>query len=742
MNKINTARTRGSALTMVSLDRTTTPGEQIPAARHYLRIGLRWKWVIAGCIVAFLILGLVVTLLATKKYTAQTTIEIARESNKIVNLQGVEQEASDADQEFYQTQYGLLQSRSLAERVSTELKLVDDPAFFEMFGEEPGEESSTFVGSGASKRYGAPGRPERLKLAADILLDHLGVDPTRLSRLVNLSFTSPDPALSARVANAWSTNFIQASLERRYQASSYARNFLERRLEQLRQRLEDSERALVTYAGAQRIINLPSRGGPGESSGSERSIIAENLATLNQALGEATADRIKAQSRYSEQGGPGGTATEALTNDAINSMRAKRAELSADYQKMMATFEPGYPAAREIADQVRQLDTSIMREEQRVSRSLQASYSEASERESRLRARVEGLEGDLLDLRRRSIQYNIYQREVDTNRSLYDGLLQRYKEIGITGGVGVNNVAIVDQADVPEKPSSPRLILNLAIAFILGCAAGAGAALLLEQLDESFADPDEIQRRLGVPLLGTVPRLLDRAPADALDDRKSELVDAYLAVQTNLEFSTEHGLPRSFSVTSTRPAEGKSTTALALATSLARGKRSVVLVDGDMRSPSVHHLLGVPHDRGLSNYLAGSDDLESLLIPSPRFGFTGITAGPLPPNAAELLSGDRLGQLLQRLSDRFDIVVIDSPPVMGLADAPMIGSRVEAVVFAVESHGIRSSQVRTALARMSGSSARIIGAVLTKFDSRRAHHGYGYEYGYDYGRKGEDKSVR
>lgn len=739
MNKIDTTRTRPRGMTMVPADRAAATGpDAVPAARHYWRIALRWKWVIAGCIVGALVLGLIVTLLSTKRYTASTTIEIARESNKIVNLQGVEQEASDADQEFYQTQYGLLQSRSLAERVATELKLVDNPDFFEMFGKDPEDPT---VGAGAARRYGAQGRPKRLKLAGEVLLKHVDVNPTRLSRLVEISFTSPDQTLSARVANAWSTNFIQASLERRYQASSYARNFLERRLEQLRQRLASSERQLVAYAGRQRIINLPTRSGPSQGNDGERSIVAENLAALNQALAEATADRIKAQSRFDEQGGAGGTATEALNNDAINSIRAKRAEYAADYQKMLTTLEPGYPAAQELADQIRQLDRSIAAEELRVSRSLRASYREAEQRENRLNTRVQGLEGDLLDLRRRSIQYNIYQREVDTNRTLYDGLLQRYKEIGITGGVGVNNVAVVDQADVPEKPSSPRLLLNLAIALVLGCAAGAGAALLLEQLDESFADPEEVQRRLGVPLLGQVPKLVGREPADALDDRKSELVDAYLAVQSNLEFATERGLPRSFSVTSTRPAEGKSTTALALATSLARGNRSVVLIDADMRSPSVHQLLGTTHERGLSNFLAGSDDLESLLIPAPRFGFTAMTAGPLPPNAAELLSGERLALLVERLTERFDVVVFDSPPVMGLADAPMIASRVEAVVYAVESHGIRSSQVRTALARMESANARVVGAVLTKFESKRAHHGYGYDYGYDYGRKSEGRSA-
>lgn len=400
----------------------------------------------------------------------------------------------------------------------------------------------------------------------------------------------------------------------------------------------------------------------------------------------------------------------------------------------MVQFEPGYPAARAIQSQIDQLDRSIGREESRVSGSAQADYREAVERERALQAKVEELKSSYLDLRRRSIQYNIFQQEVDTNRALYDGVLQRFKEIGVAGGVGVNNVSVVDRADVPPRPSSPKLLINLAIALLVGLVLGAMAAFALEQIDEAIADPAEIERRLGLPVLGSVPKVEGQTPKEALLDRKSEMVDAYLAIQTNLGFTTEHGVPRSLAVTSTRPAEGKSTTALALATMLARAQRRVILVDGDMRSPSVHHLGGVGHDRGLSNFLAGQDDLATLTFPMDDLGFTAMTAGPIPPNAAELLTGNRLSLLLARLLETYDHVIIDSPPVMGLADAPLIASRVEGVVYAVESHGIRSSMVKTALSRLAATNANVIGGVLTKFEARKGSAGYGYDYGYNYGR--------
>lgn len=707
----------------------------IPLIRQYMRIALRWKWVIIGAVGACVLLGVIISLLMTPQYTAKSTIEISRESDQVTKFEGVERETSVADQEFYETQYGLLRARTLAERVAAQLRLIDDPAFFEMFG-APEEKPAFELRDG---RYSADGRRERQHEAGEILLENLSIQPTRLSRLVNISFTSPDKAFSARVANAWAENFIQSNLERKVQSTSYGREQLQRQLAEYKQRLDESQRQLVAYASNQAIINLPGQSGSGSTSTQERSIIADNLASLNSALNDATADRISAESRYHQASGAGAS-SEALSNQALNGLRQRRAELAAQYERLMVQFEPGYPAAQALQSQIKELDSSIAREEARVSGSLKSDYRAALQRESALRGQVEQLKSDYLDLRRRSIQYNIYQQEVDTNRALYDGLLQRFKEIGVAGGVGINNVAIIDPAEIPQAPSSPNLILNILISILVGAGIGGALAFALEQLDEGIADPAEVERRLGLPLLGSVPKLDEGTPSEALLDRKSDLFDAYLAIQTNLGFTTDHGVPRSFAITSTRPAEGKSTTALALATTLSRANRKVILVDGDMRSPSVHHLGGVGHDRGLSNFLSGEEDVDSMTFEMADLGFTAMSAGPIPPNAAELLTGSRLSLLLEKLQERFDHVVIDSPPVMGLADAPLIASRVEGVIYAVESHGIRSSMVKTALGRLLSANARVLGGVLTKFEARKAHYGYGYEYGYGYGR--DDREAR
>lgn len=695
-----------------------------PLIIQFVSVARRRKWLILTAIVGALLLGIVGTILVTPKYTASATIEIQREGNTLQAVQTNDTRAANVDLEFYETQYGLLQSQNLAEHVVTNLRLENNAHFFAISGGP----KTWFVNGKLAP--GASTRDQRLRVAATMLLAHLQVRPQRQSRLVELRYTSPDPALAQQVVNAWGTAFIQTTLDRRYEASSYARQFLEQRLAQLRQRIDTSERQLVDYARQQGIVNLPAvSGGNGQPATGERSLMVEDLSALNTELAGATADRIKAESRLNT---PGGQALEGLQNSAISAFRQQRTELAANYAKLMVQFEPAYPPARAIQGQIAQLDAAIAREENRVGATLRQSYEASLAREKNLRSRVQALTMGVLDFRRRSIQYNIIQRDADTNRQLYDALLQRYKEIGVAGGVGVNNIAVVDSAEVPTTPSSPNLILNLAIALLAGFAIGIGGALLLEQIDQGISDPKDVENELALPLLGTIPRNMEGNVVSILRDRKSALYEAYLSLRTNLGFTTSHGLPRTLAVTSSRPAEGKSISCYALAWSIAQNNARVLLLDADMRSPSVHHELDMQNEKGLSNYLAGDTVLADLIHATMLPNLFVMTAGPLPPSAPELLAGSRLGELLRELLQTFDHVIVDSPPVLGLADAPLIGGNVEGIVFVIESHATQKAVMRTAVERLRAAQVPLLGAVLTKFDQRRAHYGYGYSYGYEY----------
>lgn len=709
-----------------------------PLLVQYLHIARRRKWLILA-IVGLAVMGaLVATLLMTPKYTATTRLEISREQKNVTNVQGVESEQVGRDLEFYQTQYSLLEAESLAMRVLRRLRLDTVESFWAAHGVEP-DNSSLLQGS--PRASAQADRDARRQAALRLLLANVEISPIRGSALVDISYTSTDPVLSARIANTWAEEFIAQNIARKFDSTAEARQFLEGRLGELRARLEQSERDLVNYASQKNIVTLSSVPGPDGRTGQERTLAADTLEALNRALSAATADRVLAESRLNAAGAVSGEGQ----NATLAALRERRAAAAAEYARLMVQFEPGYPAARAREEEIQVLDRSIAREQARELAQGRANvsreYTAAAKREQQLRQRVEQLSSTLNGQRRDAIQYNIYQREADTNRELYDGLLQRYKEIGVAG-VGANNMAVIDVATPPKEPSSPNMILNLLLGSLAGLALALGAVFIVEQSDEGLRDPTRVQELLGIPLLGSVPKASeDLDVATELNDPKSLLSEAYLSVRSSLAFTTDHGLPRSLMLVSTQPAEGKSTSSLALASVLRRVGRSVVLVDADLRSPSLHATLGLEKGDGLSNYLTGDDDVRRITRELPT-GVHFISAGPQPPSAAELLSTDRMYRLVRELEASYDHVIIDSPPILGLADAPLLSKTVEAVVFVVQAGEVAVRGLRSALVRLEDVSAPIIGVILTKFEDRFSDYGYGYGFRYRYGASGDEPSDR
>ncbi len=709
-----------------------------PLLLQYWQVVLRWKWVIAGIVLSCLVAGLVFTLLTTPKYTANARIEISREQKNITKVEGLESANAGRDLEFYQTQYSLLEARSLAERVARDLRLSSNAAFFEAHGVRADENGGLFTADAAAQTKAARDKKERRTI--DLLLENVSISPIRGSALVDISYTSGSPELSAKIANSWTEQFIADSMDRRFASTADARQFLEKRLTDYRARLEASERDLVNYASQKDIVTLTRSQDAEGKTQNQQTLVAADLEALNGALAQAVADRIQAESRARQRFGTG---AESLVNQAITSLRARRAEVAAEYAKLMVQFEPGYPAARALSEQLRNLDASIAREEGQIRTTSAAArnseYQEAAQREQQLTERVERLKSRLDLQNRDSIQFNIYQREADTNRELYDGLLQRYKEIGVAG-IGSNNIAIVDSAKVPQNPSAPSLPFNMALALLAGLGLAALSTFALDQIDEGLRDPGQVNRVLQVPLLGSVPDVEESDAMTMLGDAKSVLSEAYLSVRSNLAFTTDHGVPRAFMVTSTRAAEGKSTTSAALATVLGRTGKKVLLIDADMRSPSIHSLFGVKNLAGLSNFLAGENEWRQLISATGVKGLNLMPAGPTPPSAAELLSSDRMLMLVKQLLEQFDHVVIDSPPILGLADAPLLSRAVEGCVFVVEAEGVAVRGVKASLGRLQSVQAHVLGVVLTKLKQR--HAGYGYGYGYGYGSNSEDGAAR
>ncbi|HEV2568142.1 GumC family protein [Sphingomonas sp.] len=726
--------TDGALAQLTSRIATEKPEEAgTPLVVQYLHLLQRRKWVIIAVLGLSLMAALVVTLLTTPKYTATTRIEISREQKNVTNVEGIESDQVGRDLEFYQTQYSLLEAESLAERVVRRLRLDRTDSFWEAHGIDPDQDG---VLSSGPRRSANAERQDKQRAAVQLLLTNVLISPIRGSSLVDISYTSTSPDMSARIANAWAEEFIAQNIARKFDSTAQARQFLENRLNELRGRLEQSERDLVNYAANQNIITLSSAPTENGRPAQERTLTSDSLEALNKALVAATADRIAAEARLA----PGGAGEAGVTNPALTSLRERRADAAGDLAKILSQFERGYPEARALESRVRELDRSIAREEARVRGSISQEYTAAAAREQDLRNRVAQLSSALNSQRRASIQYNIYQREADTNRQLYDGLLQRYKEIGVAG-VSANNIAIIDTAKAPNVPSSPKLLLNLALGAIFGLLLSIGLIFLLEQADEGLRDPTRVQELIGVPLLGSVPKASEEIViADELRDPKSLLAEAYLSVRSSLAFSTDHGVPRSLMMVSAQPAEGKSTSSLALAAVLSRLGRKVIIVDADLRSPSLHKTLDLDNRQGLSNYLAGDGNLQDKIRNvGPSMDF--LSAGPQPPSAAELLSGDRMFQLVRELESRYQHVIIDSPPILGLADAPLLSKTVEAVIFVVQAGEVAVRGLRSALARLRDVDAPIVGVILTKFEDRYSEYGYGYGFRYKYGNAEGDRTA-
>lgn len=692
----------------------------------YWRLALKYRLLILGCFLGALVIGATLTLLMTPIYTAKATLQIDREAARILDTEdGPPRENLMAGEEFFQTQYGLLRSRSLAERVIESLGLANSNEALEAMGVEVPEASGTATAQ-ASRRRAA---------ALETLQGNLSVSPVRGSRLVAVGYDNPNPVVAARIANAFAENFIQSNLDRKFESSSYARAFLEERIAQTKERLESAERQLVAYAANQQIINVrePSEGAA--SGSATESLTSNNLVALNSALARTRAERVAAEERWRSAGTSDlMTLPEVLQNPTIQRLTEQRALLDVEYQQKLSIYRPEYPEMVQLKARIDEADGQIRTLAGNIRTSIQSQYQIAANQERSLQAQVTGLTGDVLDLRDRSIQYNILQRELDTTRTLYEGLLQRYKEVGVTGGVTSNNISIVDLATPPGAPSKPNMMLNMALAALLGLGIGGLAALVLEALDETLATPDDAEKKLGVSVLGVIPFLeKGESPLDALGDIRSGFSEAYYSLRTALQFSTPDGAPTSLLVTSARPAEGKSTTAYAIALNLARVGKRVLLVDGDLRNPSMHRVVGVENERGMSNLLSGSADLAGVVQPTRQENLFFIPCGPLPPNPAELWGGDRLRQFLAETRNSFDHVVIDGPPVLGFADSPILAAAASGVIFALESRGTRRGQARGALKRLQVGRAHLLGAVLTKFSTKSAAYGYGgYDYAYDY----------
>ena len=427
------------------------------------------RWLIAGVTLAVAALVLVVTLLMTPKSQAPPPLQINRDAMNVVNIENLMPAESPMDRDFYDTQYELLRSRSLAQQVIRTTHLAEHPAYKELAEKVAAQAADGAEGDKATVRKRQQEAVERA--LTDNVLAGLDVEPVRNSRLAKVHFSSPDPALSAQVANAYASTFIADNLQRQLDASTFAVKYLSDRLEQLRGKVEESERALVDYSGDQQIVSI------GDN---QPSLPAQNLSELNGMLATAQAAKLQAEAAWNEaRAGDGMNLPQVVSSPLIQNLREAQSEMETEYNQKLATYKPDYPEMQRLKSRIDAGNQQIRREVAVIRASLKSQYDAAAQQEQLTEQRIGALKHDQLDLEERSIRYNMLKRDVDTNRQLYDALLQRFKEIGVAGNVGANNISVIDKAEIPSTPSSPRLVVNLALGLVFGFFLGLVLALLL-----------------------------------------------------------------------------------------------------------------------------------------------------------------------------------------------------------------------------------------------------------------------
>lgn len=689
-----------------------------------LRVFLRWWWLIAAIMGVSILLTLWSVSRQTPVFLASSILEVKQQDRQIFD-QNSDVENFQVDSEFFNTQIELLRSDTLAGDIIDQFNLISDPEFTLVEGS----------------------REQRRLAAINAFSDKLRVGAVGRSRLIKVSFEHTSPKKAARIANAVTDSFITYNLERKYNATSYARDFIEDRLKTTKDTLERSERELVEYASNNDLVTVKDSQG----NVSPGFLASESLIALNTELLNARTKRIELETKYniaeSRDVMPNISGIEVLAD-----LRRSHTELTAEYIEKSAIYVPEFPAMVELQARIDYIDDQIQNETSRVEgqelSSLKSEYDIALGTEQDIANRFDSLKGSFEDIRDKSVEYNILKREVDTNRSQYDALLQRLKEVSIADDIGSNLISLVDRAEPPSRPFKPRLLLALLIASFLSGLIGTALVFAIEFIDDRIKSPNDVKQKLGHVVMGVIPRAKNISKnkkgakldlengskgllkmTEVLSNPTSALAEAFSSLRTNLQFSGPEGGPRVIHITSTRSGEGKSVSSLGLALRFAGLGEGVLLIDADMRLPTFK--IGVKDSVGLSGLLTSSENIDDNILQTSYENLFLLPSGTNVPNPSEILSTYRLKEIIDHVRMKFSYIVVDSPPVMGLADAAILASNCDASLLVVEGNSTRTPSVRGTLDRLVVSGVKVLGVVITKYtqQSKGYYNYYQYSYG-------------
>jgi capsular exopolysaccharide synthesis family protein len=680
---------------------------------RYWRIVLKRRWAV---LTVALVLTTVVAMINFRMkpvYEAKVRVEVESEEPQLQSLNDFYR-GVPSDEVFLRTQVQVLESDSLAWQTIQQMGLTENSEY-----KPPGQRST-----------GSPVEEQTALVGS--FRDHLKVELIRGSRMLELSFESRDPHLAAAVANGLVSNYAEYNFRKRYNATRQASGWMEQQLDELKAKVEKSQQALVDYERQNSIVNV----------GEKQNVEEQRLAQLSNDFTNVQSTRLEKESYYELVKSNESQVAFIAQSEALGRLETKYADLQGQLSDAEGQYGPNYPKVLRLKEQVDEIQSLIERECKRIVARIRNDYVAALGREKLLAGALAQEKDTVGKLNQLLIQHNLLKREFDTNQQLYDSLLQHLKDATVSAGLRATNIHVVDRALPPPAPVRPKKKQNIAMGFLAGMALGVILALMVEVLDSSIKSPEDVERLISVPALAVIPHAVLNGGGSWLKRRKgqeaeaklgveltvlnrpgSPLAESYRALRTSILLSTPRHPPQVLLVTSSQPNEGKSCTSLNLALTLAQRGGRVALIDADLRKPGVAALLGLANGKGLSSILTGAHTLEDVMQPLEALpNLKVVPGGPRPPNPADLLSSSGMKEVLGELRERFDHVVVDSPPVLLVTDATILSTLVDGIVLVVESGvTVRGAILRTHKV-LGSAGGKVLGVVLNKADS--SHDGY------------------
>jgi capsular exopolysaccharide synthesis family protein len=705
---------------------------------QYLQMLYRRRYLALSVFLVTVVGTAVYTFTSPRLYLASARILIERDQPNVISFEEVLQQNSLTD-DYYETQYQILQSRGLARRTIEALDLWDHPGFH-----TPPTRFSIgrmlmapvdMVRGWLEPDTGVipdPGETADQTAVIDALLAGLGIEPVRFSRLVDITFTSTDPRLAAIVTNGLAEEYIKQSVEFRSSTTKEASEFLEQQLAEQRKKLEASERALQAYRERTNSVPLQER----------QNIVVQKLEDLNSAVTRANTVRIQKEAAYNQiraaQNNPAAidSLPAVLSNQFIQQQKAELANLQRQRAQLSEKLGPNHPEMVRVNSAIETAETRIRAEIAQIVDAVRSEYEAAAAEERTLADALAQQKIEAQSLNRSGIQDGVLERDASANRQMFETLLKRTQETGVSEEIKTGNIRVVDAAQIPNGPVSPNVPNNLLLGLLSGLMLAVGIAFVLEYLDDRVKNPDELKRYLGLPFLGMVPAIFDKSTGNTpliTTNTSNMFSESFRSIRTNVLFSTAEEGGRLVVITSSVPGEGKTAVSSNISIALAQAGNRVLLIDADMRKPRVHEVFGRPLTPGLSNLLVGNATASEAIQEGAATNLWMMPAGSHPPNPAELLGSKRFRDFTAFVLQYFDWVIIDTPPVMAVTDAVIAGNLAHGVVFVVGSEMTSRRIAQRAVEQLQNGQAKFLGAVLNRVDLEHNSYYYSRYYRPDYG---------